>query len=128
MCEIRASRRPVRHMNDRRRTHLSKFLGKHLRHTPEAIGIALGVGGWVAVDNLQAASERAGVRFTLEELDKVVRASDKQRFAFDESGTKIRANQGHSRTWNFNSKPPSRPLCSITVPLSETSRRSSKRG
>jgi len=83
-------------MKPKRRTHLSKFLSKVLRHTPEAIGIALEPGGWVAIDDLIAAAGRAGVDFTRDELDEVVRSSDKQRFAIDESGTKIRANQGHS--------------------------------
>ena len=33
---------------------------------------------------------------TREELEVIVTTSDKQRFAFDESGARIRANQGHS--------------------------------
>ena len=83
-------------MNEKRTTRISKFLSKHLRHAPEEIGIALEPGGWVTIDDLLAASERAGLRFSREELDDVVRTSDKQRFAIDESRTKIRANQGHS--------------------------------
>ena len=34
--------------------------------------------------------------FTREELETVAKTNDKKRFAFDESGTKIRASQGHS--------------------------------
>lgn len=83
-------------MSNLRRTHLSKFISKILRHSPEEIGLALEPGGWVAIDDLLAASARAGVAFTREELDEVVRTSDKQRFAIDDTGTKIRANQGHS--------------------------------
>lgn len=83
-------------MNEKRRTHLSKFLSKVLRHTPEEIGIALEPGGWIPIDELIVAAGRTGVQFTREELDEIVRTSDKQRFAIDETGTKIRANQGHS--------------------------------
>ena len=39
---------------------------------------------------------RAGVPVSREELEEVVRTNAKQRFAFDETGTRIRANQGHS--------------------------------
>ncbi len=83
-------------MTNSHRTHLSKFLSKHLRHAPEAIGIALEPDGWVSINDLIAASTQVGMSFTREELDEVVRTSDKQRFAIDEGGSKIRANQGHS--------------------------------
>lgn len=75
---------------------VSKFLSKHLRHEPEALGITLAPGGWVAVDELLAATTRFGFTIDPEELKQVVAESDKQRFAFDEAGTRIRANQGHS--------------------------------
>jgi len=42
------------------------------------------------------AAQRQGVTITREELDEVVEKNDKQRFSFDESGTRIRANQGHT--------------------------------
>lgn len=74
----------------------SKFLSKHLRHAPEAIGLQLQPGGWVEVDDLLTACRRAGMPFTRALLDEVVATNDKQRFAFDETGTRIRANQGHS--------------------------------
>jgi putative RNA 2'-phosphotransferase len=45
----------------------------------------------VDVDDLMAA-----LRLTRAELDDVVAHNDKQRFAFDASGTRIRASQGHS--------------------------------
>lgn len=95
-------------MNDKQKTRLSKFLSKHLRHAPEEIGIVLEPGGWVAVDDLAAASERAGVRFSRSELEDVVQTSDKQRFAFDDTGTRIRANQGHTAEveWQFDAAEP----------------------
>ena len=52
--------------------------------------------GWVDVDQLLDALGAAGLRLTREDLDHVVATNDKQRFAFDGSGTRIRASQGHS--------------------------------
>src|SRR5262249_51208428 len=83
-------------MNDKKMVRVSKFLSKYLRHEPEAIGLTLEPGGWVTIDELLSATERAGLALTRAELDEVVQRSDKQRFAFDETKTKIRANQGHS--------------------------------
>jgi putative RNA 2'-phosphotransferase len=83
-------------VNDKRRVHVSKFLSRHLRHAPEELGLTLEPGGWVPIDALLAGAANAGFRITREELDEVVRTSDKQRFALDETRAKIRANQGHS--------------------------------
>lgn len=82
-------------MNNRLVT-VSKFLSKYLRHEPEALGLRLQSGGWVAVEDLLAGAVRIGFPITAEELVQVVAENDKQRFAFDETGSKIRANQGHS--------------------------------
>src|SRR5207244_2613617 len=73
------------------RVKLSKRLSYHLRHAPGEIGLTLKPGGWVAVDALVAA-----LGITRAELDEVVATNPKRRFAFDESGARIRANQGHS--------------------------------
>lgn len=75
---------------------VSKFLAKHLRHTPEALGLTLQPGGWVLVDDLLSASERAGFAISYDELIECVETSDKKRFSFDDTGNLIRANQGHS--------------------------------
>src|SRR5688572_9165019 len=83
-------------MNPARLVRVSKYLSKHLRHAPEAIGLTLGAGGWVEVETLLASAAAHGFTIAREELDEVVATSDKQRFAFDESGARIRANQGHS--------------------------------
>ncbi|MEV6117533.1 RNA 2'-phosphotransferase [Streptomyces sp. NPDC052109] len=81
--------------NEERRTvTVSKYLSKHLRHQPERIGLTLDPGGWVEIDTLIAAAAAHGFRFTREELDHVVAANDKQRFAIE--GDRIRASQGHS--------------------------------
>jgi putative RNA 2'-phosphotransferase len=81
-------------MDDRRTVKVSKYLSKHLRHQPGRIGLVLDEGGWVEIDTLIAAATAHGFPFTREELDHVVAANDKQRFAVD--GTRIRASQGHS--------------------------------
>jgi putative RNA 2'-phosphotransferase len=83
-------------VDEKRRVRVSKFLSKYLRHEPDALGLTLEPGGWVPVEAVLAGAERAGFRITRDELDEVVRTSDKQRFAFDGTGTKVRANQGHS--------------------------------
>ena len=83
-------------MNESRRVRISKYLAKHLRHEPERLGLELAAGGWVPVDALLAACAAHGFSITRAELDEVVRTSDKARFAFDETGSRIRANQGHS--------------------------------
>jgi putative RNA 2'-phosphotransferase len=75
---------------------VSKRLSLHLRHAPEKIGIELTEDGWVDVTTLLAALGRHGMTVTRAELDTVVTENDKRRFAFDGSGTRIRASQGHS--------------------------------
>ena len=83
-------------MMDRKLITLSKFLAKHLRHAPEALGLSLRPGGWVIVDDLLAASERIGFPISYDELLECVETNDKKRFSFDDTGDLIRANQGHS--------------------------------
>ena len=83
-------------MDGKRQVRVSKYLSLHLRHQPEELGLSLEPGGWVKVDDLLAACAGRGFPITRDELAQVVKGSDKQRFAFDESGTRIRANQGHS--------------------------------
>jgi putative RNA 2'-phosphotransferase len=75
---------------------VSKFLSLVLRHDPARIGITLDEAGWTDVDALLAACAANGVKISRAELDDIVASSDKQRYAFDEARTRIRANQGHS--------------------------------
>jgi len=81
---------------DRSKVTISKFLSKHLRHTPDALGLTLQPGGWVSVDDLLSGCERIGFAISYDELIECVETSDKNRFSFDDSGDLIRANQGHS--------------------------------
>jgi len=76
-----------------RSVQASKLLSLVLRHRPQDYGLALDPSGWVSIDALLAALPGA---MTAEELQEVVRTSDKQRFAISPDGTRIRAQQGHS--------------------------------
>jgi len=75
-------------------TKISKFLSLVLRHKPDAAGVQLDENGWVDIDSLIAGAKKVGNIFDREQLEHVVRESDKQRFIID--GDRIRANQGHS--------------------------------
>jgi putative RNA 2'-phosphotransferase len=83
-------------MKEKDRTKISKFLSLVLRHKPEAIGLQLDDNGWVDVQELIAKCDAAGQSFSREELDEVVVLNEKQRFAFDDTRTRMRASQGHS--------------------------------
>ncbi len=76
---------------------LSKYLSRLLRHQPQDARLTLEPGGWVDVNTLIAnAKAFNNVSFTRQALEEVVNSNDKQRFAFNATGDKIRANQGHS--------------------------------
>lgn len=83
-------------MDERRRVRISKYLSKHLRHRPDRLGIRVLQGGWVAVDELLVAMANQRMPIDRNELEAVVHESRKPRFSFDESGTLIRANYGHT--------------------------------
>ena len=73
-----------------------KFISLILRHKPETIGLTLDEHGWADVDQLIAGIQKTIPDFTMEILEEIVRTNNKQRYAFNEDHTKIRANQGHS--------------------------------
>jgi len=83
-------------MDRKRLVKTSKYLSRHLRHDPGRLGLTLAPGGWVEVDDLLRACAAHSFALTRAELDEVVARNDKRRFSFDETGTRIRANQGHS--------------------------------
>ena len=80
-------------MND---VSLSKFLSLVLRHEPERLGLTLDASGWVEVEKLLSAAREQKIPLTRERLGHIVATNQKKRFAFDETGTRIRASQGHS--------------------------------
>ena len=96
-------------MNEKRRVTVSKYLSKHLRHTPAEIGLTLEPGGWVPVADVLDAAARHQFRISREELDEVVATCDKQRLALDATGLKIRANQGHSTAVDLQLLPKTPP-------------------
>ena len=76
---------------------ISKFLSLILRHKPEAAGIELDAEGWADVADLLDGMAKAGRAVDLAQLIQVVESNDKQRFAFNDDRSRIRAVQGHSR-------------------------------
>jgi putative RNA 2'-phosphotransferase len=88
---------------------VSKRLSYVLRHHPASVGITLDAAGWVDVDVLLAALAAHGLRLTRAELDAVVADNDKQRFALDSTGTRIRASQGHSLVVDLGYRPATPP-------------------
>ena len=66
-----------------------------LRHKPQAVGIELDAHGWAEVSAIVRAFNKMDI-FTLAMLKELVRDDEKKRYSFNEDGTKIRANQGHS--------------------------------
>lgn len=77
------------------KNEVSKFISLILRHKPETIGISLDEHGWANVDELLAGIQKS-FDITPEMLDDIVRTDSKQRYAFNEDKSLIRANQGHS--------------------------------
>ena len=75
---------------------VSRLLSLVLRHKPENIGIELDKNGWVDVNVLLTQLEKHGKGITMLELLKIVETNNKQRFTFNNTNTRIRANQGHS--------------------------------
>lgn len=76
---------------------ISKFISLILRHKPEAVGITLDEHGWADVEALTIGIRKSRFSgFDREMLEEIVRSDSKQRYSFNEDGTLIRANQGHS--------------------------------
>lgn len=76
-------------------TETSKYISLILRHRPEVIGITLDEHGWANVEDLIAGIQKTQP-IDRELLEEIVRTDPKQRYSFNEDGTLIRANQGHS--------------------------------
>ena len=75
---------------------LGRFISLVLRHEPSAAGIKLDSEGWADVNALIKGVCATGRKLDRETLDRIVRENNKQRYSYNEDGTKIRANQGHS--------------------------------
>lgn len=66
-----------------------------LRHSRDPLYIDLN-GGWASVDTILDVLRRRYPEMNREILDRIVAADRKGRYSFDATGTRIRANQGHS--------------------------------
>ena len=86
---------PVKGWRDSAIIKTSRYISFILRHKPEAAGIHLDQNGWANVAELiRGVSKTHPLDMAL--LEEIVATDDKQRYSFDESKTRIRANQGHS--------------------------------
>jgi putative RNA 2'-phosphotransferase len=72
-------------------TKKSKLLALILRHKPEQFDITLDAEGYANVSDLLDTG-----KFTMEMLEEIVSTGPKIRYAFDITGEKVRAMQGHS--------------------------------
>ena len=96
-------------MKERDLTQSSKFLSLILRHEPAKFGVVLDEAGWTDVAALLEACRRHGRAIDPALLEQIVATNDKKRFSFDETGTRIRANQGHSVEVELGYEPASPP-------------------
>jgi putative RNA 2'-phosphotransferase len=74
----------------------SKRLSLWLRHAPEKALLRLDPGGWASTDDVLRALAANGLATSMQELEVLVAASDKQRFELSPNKEEIRARQGHS--------------------------------
>ncbi len=89
-------------MTEKDKNHVSKLLSLVLRHSPETIGITLDENGWVPVTELLLKLEAKDTLVTTDELEEIVATNNKQRFAYNDDHSLIRAHQGHSVSVNLN--------------------------
>ena len=87
----------------------SKFISLVLRHQPEVAGLQLDESGWADVDQLIHGAKRKGYPLTFELLKEIVETNDKNRFAFNDNCSRIRASQGHSRKVDLGLAPKDPP-------------------
>lgn len=78
------------------KTKISRFLSLVLRHKPQVLGLNLDEHGWCSVEQLIKKMNENGRKIDRALLESIVREDNKQRYSFNEDGTCIRANQGHS--------------------------------
>ena len=74
---------------------ISVKLSWMLRHCQSPLYIDLN-GGWADVNAIVRALKKQFPDFDRETLELIVAQDEKGRYSFDETGAKIRANQGHS--------------------------------
>lgn len=77
-------------------SRIGRRLARILRHEPELVGLTLGPGGWVAVNDVVKAFKGTPTPLKHAQIEAIVSSDDKQRFSLSEDGRYIRAAQGHS--------------------------------
>ena len=77
-------------------TNISRYIALLLRHHAEKAGLCLDEHGWVEVEALIQGVRRRYPEFNRAVLDEIVARDSKQRYAYNQNKTCIRANQGHS--------------------------------
>ncbi|CAK9437753.1 uncharacterized protein LODBEIA_P21310 [Lodderomyces beijingensis] len=82
--------------NKRRDVLISKALSYLLRHGAVKEKLDIDSSGYVPIAQILNHQRLKSFKTTREDLDRIVKENDKQRFAIDESGDLICANQGHS--------------------------------
>ena len=83
-------------MDTKNDTKASKFISLILRHDPSVIGATLTKDGWLDVNTLIKGIKSKYKEFALVDLERIVAEDEKQRYSFDDTKRRIRANQGHS--------------------------------
>lgn len=87
-------------MAEKRKTHVSMYLCRVLRHHPEDLGLHMDHKGWVLVDELIEQMNALGPwRLSREALGVIVQTDPKGRYCFSDDGLRIKACQGHSLPW-----------------------------
>lgn len=76
-------------------TRVSKRLSYLLRHCTDPLLVDLD-GGWARVDTVLNVLRTRWPRLSRADLETIVAGDEKGRYSFDETGERIRANQGHS--------------------------------
>ncbi len=95
-------------MDLKRSISLSKRLSYILRHKALELGLIVQKGGWVNLEDvLEILNHNAKSIILKEEVEQVVRTSDKQRFSLENN--LIRANQGHSFAVDLELSPQTPP-------------------
>ncbi|HBJ1650855.1 TPA: RNA 2'-phosphotransferase [Clostridium botulinum] len=79
----------------------SKFMSLVLRHKPQEIGLKLNQYGYMSVKDLINGMNNKGYNITKEDIERIVKDDDKQRYSFSSDKLNIRANQGHSININL---------------------------
>ena len=95
-------------------SRVSKTMSWMLRHCQEPRYIDL-KGGWASATDILAALKKKYPDVTINTIEQIVAKDEKGRYSFDSTGTKIRANQGHSMSLKWR-HPNRRSFCITEQP------------